>query len=348
MAALDTAAERADGTLDDDLDTVHIRCGSDLRDALPATGLHGHFHTFSDPFCIGPLHSRERQAFMDERTRFLCEAFGGDENETRRRQQHEYDGLDQAMDSERVVLWFEHDSYDQLILAYILNHQALQRRPTRLELVATDGIPGVDRFIGLGQLAPEVLGWLWQQRRPVDDALITLGRRAWRAVTADTPQRLDDLSRTLTPELPMLGRALRRHLLELPDEATGLGLSEQLAVQLVAERGPITVGEVFRDLTREREPLPYLGDTMFWWMMQPLMGGERPLLTSDHGEDTPWQDRSLHITSHGHAVLSGHNNWLDTHPGRRWVGGIAIDGDRDSWCLNKGTGRPQKRPANVA
>ena len=146
----------------------------------------------------------------------------------------------------------------------------------------------------------------------------------------------------------MLGRALRRHLLELPDEDTGLGLSEQLAVQLVAERGPITVGEVFRDLMREREPLPYLGDTMFWWMMQPLMGGERPLLASDHGEDTPWQDRSLHITSHGHAVLSGHNNWLDTHPKRRWVGGIAIEGDRDSWCLNKGTGRPQKRPANVA
>ena len=146
----------------------------------------------------------------------------------------------------------------------------------------------------------------------------------------------------------MLGRALRRHLLELPDGDTGLGLSEQLAVQLVAERGPLTVGEVFRDLMREREPLPYLGDTMFWWMMQPLMGGDRPLLASDHGEDTPWQDRSLHITSHGHAVLSGHNNWLDTHPARRWVGGIAIDGDRDSWCLNKGTGRPQKRPANVA
>ncbi|HCJ65200.1 MAG TPA: hypothetical protein DHV78_13160, partial [Alcanivorax sp.] len=34
VAALDTAAERANGTLDDDLDTVHIRCGSDLRDAL--------------------------------------------------------------------------------------------------------------------------------------------------------------------------------------------------------------------------------------------------------------------------------------------------------------------------
>ena len=252
------------------------------------------------------------------------------------------------MNSQRVVLWFEHDSYDQLILAYILNHLALQRRPTRLELVATDSIPGVERFIGLGQLAPEVLGWLWQQRRPVDDALITLGRRAWRAVTADTPQRLNDLSRTLTPELPMLGRALRRHLLELPDEDTGLGLSEQLAVQLVAERGPITVGGVFRDLMREREPLPYLGDTMFWWMMQPLMGGERPLLASDHGEETPWQDRSLHITAHGHAVLSGHNNWLDTHPKRRWVGGIAIDGDRDSWCLDKGTGQPQKRPANVA
>jgi len=348
VGALDEAAEQAGGCLDNDLDTVHIRCGSDLRDTLPASGLRGRFVTFSDPFCIGPVHRFDRDTFIDDRSRFLASAFNRDEQEIRQYQREEYDRLDQALNSERVVLWFEHDSYDQLILAYVLNQLRRRKRPGRLELVATDSVPGVQRFIGLGQLAPEVLGWLWRQRQPVDDGLINLARRAWQAVTADTPQRLDELSQSLTPALPMLGRALRRHLLELPDDATGLGLSEQLTMQLVAERGPITVGEVFRAMMREREPLPYLGDTMFWWMLQPLLGGNKPLLVSEQDDQTPWPDRALNVTSHGHAVLSGHHNWLDSHPPRRWVGGIAIDGDRDSWCLNKGTGRPRPRTANVA
>ncbi|VFT36248.1 Uncharacterised protein [Pseudomonas aeruginosa] len=30
----------------------------------------------------------------------------------------------------------------------------------RLELVEIDRVPGVERFVGIGQLAPELLAWL--------------------------------------------------------------------------------------------------------------------------------------------------------------------------------------------
>lgn len=341
---LEAARHAASIGLDSDRETVHLRCGSDIREGLRRAGLNGHFQTFTDPFCIGPVSPQPRDQQIEQRSAFLGEAFAMDADQARQREQREYDELDRALDSPRLVLWFEHDSYDQLILAYLLHYLGTRRVSARVELVAVDAVPGVRRFVGLGQLAPEVLGWLWRQRRPVDGALLALGRQAWRAITADTPERLDRLSQRVTPELPMLGRALRRHLLELPDEDTGLGLSEQLAMQLVAERGPIRAGEVFSALIHEREPLPYLGSDMFWWVLRPLLGGQRPILHC-HDEDGEWAQRRLSVTDFGHRVLSGHDNWLDTRPPRRWVGGVAIDGDRDSWCLNKATGRPRPRQA---
>tara|TARA_A100001391_G_scaffold147541_6_gene105023 strand:+ start:10899 stop:12191 length:1293 start_codon:yes stop_codon:yes gene_type:complete len=347
VAELDAAERRGGDLVDGEQSTVHIRCGDDLREALPRCGLHGRCLTFADPFCVGPVQRPSSDDhFVEERSRFLAEALNLNPNQTLERQRREYRELGEVGGEERVVLWFEHDSYDQLILAYVLDHFGRRWPRVRLELVATDAIPGVRRFVGLGQLAPEVLGWLWERRKPVEETLLVLGRRAWRSISDETPEALDRLTQRNTPALPMLGRALRRHLLELPDEETGLGLSEQLIVQLVAERGPKPAGEIFRDLMLEREPLPYLGDSLFHWMLRPLLGGTSPVLRWHGDDDLPWQDRELAITDHGHAVLSGHQNWLDTHPPRRWVSGVPIDGDRQSWCLNKANGRPQRRPAN--
>ena len=41
--------------LDGDLPTLHIRCGSDIRDTLRESGLAGDFLEYSDPVCQGPV-----------------------------------------------------------------------------------------------------------------------------------------------------------------------------------------------------------------------------------------------------------------------------------------------------
>jgi hypothetical protein len=81
-----------------------------------------------------------------------------------------------------VVLWFEHDSYDQLILARCLAHFADASRPARLELICIDRHPSVERFIGLGQLDPPALASLWPLRTPVTQAQLELGRAVWTAL----------------------------------------------------------------------------------------------------------------------------------------------------------------------
>jgi hypothetical protein len=88
-----------------------------------------------------------------------------------------------------VVLWFEHDSHDQLILARCLA-QFAQRAPRRLELISVDHFPGSLRFIGLGQLPPEALRLLWETRRPVSAQQLAGGRAVWAALRAPDPSAL--------------------------------------------------------------------------------------------------------------------------------------------------------------
>ncbi|MEY1422820.1 hypothetical protein AB7038_03255 [Morganella morganii] len=52
-------------------------------------------------------------------------------------------------------------------------------------------------------------------------------------------------------------------LRELPDQHTGLSLTEQLALQTLSEQGPMALPALFSILLSEKEPLPFLGDRMF-------------------------------------------------------------------------------------
>src|SRR5688572_16660653 len=62
---------------------------------------------------------------------------------------------------EEVVLWFEHDLFDQLILIRLLDWFAERDLgQTRLTLICVGAFPGVERFIGLGQLSSEQLATL--------------------------------------------------------------------------------------------------------------------------------------------------------------------------------------------
>lgn len=293
---------------DRDMATLHIRCGSDIEHTLGIAGLKGDFLEFSDPFCIGPLQDLPPKELMRLRARFLAEVSGMTERDALARLRKGYEALDQLERYERVVLWFEHDSYDQLILAYLLHRLHANPPKARIELVAVESVPGVERFIGIGQLAPDLLAWLWRQRCPIEAPLLELGTRAWQALTAESPEALQALAAAGTPALPMMGRALARHLLEWPAADIGLGLTERLTLEIVRDHGPLPVGKTFSYLMREYEPLPYLGDQMFWWLLQPLIAAPEPLLAiSDTQQE--WPRRELDLTEQGWLVLHGRRNW---------------------------------------
>ncbi len=106
----------------DSADMVHIRCGEDIRHSLKVAGFAGAFVEFSDPYCQGPVPRLDRDAFLDRRAGFITSSYDRPVKEARDRLKAEYDRVDALGAGDRVTLWFEHDSYDQLILARLLAH----------------------------------------------------------------------------------------------------------------------------------------------------------------------------------------------------------------------------------
>jgi len=327
---LDHASRQLLRNGDHDLRTLHIRCGSDIQHSLKTAGFSGDFLEFSDPFCIGPLSAAEPETLLRQRAAFLAEAFAMAPADVLARQQQSYQRLQQLDDYQRIVLWFEHDSYDQLILAYLLQRLQQLRPRAQIELIAVERIPGVQRFIGIGQLAPDLLSWLWPRRTAVSDELLELGTQAWQALTEPSPEPLLRLVKNGTSALPMLGKALHRHLQQLPDEQHGLGLTEYLSLQTLQQQGPLTVGQVFSELMLRKEPLPYLGDLMFWWLLQPLLSSATPLLQID--DPAPdWPQRLLRLTALGEAVLACRADGFAARSTPYWVGGVHLRPGSAHW-----------------
>ncbi|WP_426160732.1 DUF1835 domain-containing protein [Pseudomonas sp. DWR1-3-2b2] len=330
--AIDFAARHPDFAASDEARTTHWRCGNDIAHNLQLAGFKGQFRMLTDPLCMGPVRDFPSQAFRAIRSAFISQAFAIDEADAARRVDAEYDHLEALASAEHSVLWCEADAYDQLFLIRAL--AGLEQAPRKLELIEVDRIPGVQRFIGIGQLAPDVLAWLWPQRRLIDDDAVQLAKQAWSAYCDSSPVNWSELAHRKHPALPLLAPALLRQLQELPGVRDGLSLTERLALTYLADVGPTPFGRVFAELMAKREPLPFLGDMMFHALLRPLIDGDAPLLTeSDTHKD--WPQRELRLTPLAHQVLSGDAYWLDHASHERWVGGVSLRPGQPHWSIDQ-------------
>ncbi|MGD1908725.1 MAG: DUF1835 domain-containing protein [Leptolyngbyaceae cyanobacterium] len=323
--------------LDADIPTLHLRCGSDIQQRLKTAGFVGDFLAFVDPYCQGPVPSdADFSAFLAQRSAFIARAYGIAPHDAHQRLIREYDRLHNSASYPRVVLWFEHDAYDQLTLAHVLHHYGQTQAPQSLELICIQQFPGIERFVGLGQLSPESLRLLWETRQSITPAQLRLGQRVWQALTTPSPTALVNLVQTGTPAIPTMAPALRRHLQELPWLEDGLGLTERLTLEILADLAPLTAGRVFGELTGHREPLPYLGDTMYWRVLQELSQGPHPLMTAVADPENPaWYRRSLRLTPLGRAILNRQAHRLVAGAIDRWVGGIQLRSGAPIWCWDE-------------
>lgn len=325
VEAIDFAARHPGFEASDEARTSHWRCGNDIAHSLQLAGFSGQFHMLSDPLCMGPVRDLPTDDYRALRAAFISQAFAMDKADAARRLVDEYTQLETLANAEHSVLWCEADAYDQLFLIRAL--AGLERAPKRLELIEVDRIPGVQRFIGIGQLAPDLLAWLWPQRRLIDDDAVQLAKQAWSAYCDSSPIKWAELAHGAHPALPFLAPALLRQLQELPSARDGLSLTERLVLTYLAEAGPKPAGRVFAELMAKREPLPFLGDMMFFALLRPLIDGEAPLLAETQAG---WA-----LTGLGQAVLDGQAYWLEHASHERWVGGVCLRPREAHWRLDE-------------
>jgi hypothetical protein len=331
--------------LDADLRTLHIRCGSDLKQPLEEAGFTGDFHEHSYPYLIGPVKDGG-PGCLEERARFLVESYGESQEPPLRYEavlaglgRDEQRLLDSA-DYDRVVIWSEGDAYDQLVLIRVLGHYARHRRPPVLELVNQADFPGAVRFIGLGQLPPEALRMVWATRTAAHAAQLKLGIDAWLALAHADPRALAAIMRSGTPALPLLAPALHRHLQELPSTFNGLSITQQMALELL-DAEEQSLERLFGRMTYTRDPLPGQGDFQMRDRVLAMETVPQPAFTRRQGVDRsgnerrPWTD-VLTINALGRALLRGEVDFHGLNPTTRWVGGVEIRTGEPPWRWDAG------------
>jgi hypothetical protein len=239
---------------------------------------------------------------------------------------------------DEVVLWFEHDLFDQLLLIRALDFFAGRSLGgTELSLICVGEFPGIDPFHGLGQLTPQQMATLLPRRQPVGEGQKLLARDAWRAFRAPDPTALVAILGRDTSPLPFLAGALRRHLEEFPAVANGLSRSER-QILAAAGAGAGTFEEVFR-ATQAMEERVYMGDSSFDRILRELAAPPRPLLRLEPGPQGSLRSLRIALTASGRGVLEGRDDWVRSRGIDRWLGGVHLQGAEAAWRWDTETKR---------
>ncbi|HTG33144.1 MAG TPA: DUF1835 domain-containing protein [Thermoanaerobaculia bacterium] len=239
---------------------------------------------------------------------------------------------------DEVVLWFEHDLFDQLLLIRALDFFAGRSLDgTELSLICVGEFPGIEPFHGLGQLTPQQMATLLPRRQRVDEEQKLLARDAWRAFRAPDPTALVAIFGRDTSPLPFLAGALRRHLEEFPAVANGLSRSERQILSAVAA-GAGTFEEVFR-ATQAMEERVYMGDSSFERILRELAAPPRPLLRLEPGAQGTLRSLRVALTASGRGVLEGRDDWVRSRGIDRWLGGVHLQGAEAAWRWDTETKR---------
>lgn len=312
---------------------VHLCNGDVTADGLSLADLPGDIRVWADALDQGPLLPLPREAFRQERARFLAPSVGASV-ETVAAQLATWDqalDLGAAAQGGELVLWYEHDLFDQLALCRVLYLLATSEsggelpleRVAQLTMVSIDRHPEVPQFLGLGQLQPEQLAQLWPRRTPISKDAVEEAVATWIAVTAADPRALAFLMKRVKA-LPFLAGAIERHLEELPDVASGLGRSERQVLAAVG-RGVATGAAVLTEAHAidPRYPLTdlQLASTLRWL----AAGG---LITAS-GEGT--KATELAITTLGRQALAGAVDIVAEVGIDRWRGGVRLQGRGPVW-----------------
>jgi hypothetical protein len=229
-----------------------------------------------------------------------------------------------------VVLWFEHDLYDQLQLldALSLAHE----QGVRPELIVVGAFPGKPSFAGLGELTADELEVLWPARILAGDDVLEAAAAVWEALRAPEPSALAEWSARTVPGLPFVAPALRRLLEELPDATDGLSATERHALRVVANGADTPMAAFVAAQRLERAP--FIGDAWFYRSLAAL-GAERvrlvetrdgtPLPAPPPLTDAPIFTRlPLRVTAEGQRVLRGELDRAELVAVDRWVGGTHV------------------------
>ena len=312
-------------------DILHVANGHALTALIARAGIPGTLSVWCDVLHEGPVPG----AISDDELTLVRAKYLAGSDASPDEVLAELRGWEQSIERlsefEQIVLWFEHDLFDQLNLIQLLDRLAPRRkRGADVTLISIGSFPGRMTFKGMGELTPEELAPLFGTRQPVRDDQYELARKAWAAFRSADPRAIEHLLAGDTSALQFLAAALHRHLEEFPSVVNGLSRTENRLLELVAG-GQTDIRSTFPQI-HVGETAFYIGDLSYWDRARELAGLSPPLLQITASEsDVPLPAGEFAITMDGRDVLRGAADRIKRHGIDRWMGGVHLNGTGPVW-----------------
>jgi hypothetical protein len=319
---------------------LHITNGDSAVGRLREAGIDGTILPWRDVLHEGPVPAElDLEGLREIRAGFISSR-GWETFEAAWQHMKQRDAtLESFRDHDEVVLWFEHDLYDQLQLLQVLDWFAGHAvGETTLSLVCRNEY--------LGNMTLERVRELWPERNGVTFEQLSLARSGWAAFRSTDPTHIEAIISADTSALPFLGAALRRHLQQFPSVVNGLSRSEAQALRAVAD-GNLTVKDAYIASHHEQEDPIFLGDSIFAMYLADMSRGPQPLITLQNGQpieppaecSPQFLESSIALTDTGRAVLNNEKDWIQINGLNRWYGGVHLYGDEARWRWDEATGK---------
>jgi len=224
---------------------LHITNGDSTGNMLKASEVvNGEILVWRDVLHDGPITHKEGDAYFNERSEFLWSVISqpGPLNDYKGLQSSIFDDfkerearLAQLHQFDEVVLWFEHDLYDQLQLAECLFHLSKHDDISdKSSMICIGEHSGVLYFHGFGNLSISQLEALYPGRQPISSVQLASGCRVWDALNESEPFALNKLLLQTFTDLPFMQPALHRFAQEYPSTENGLTRTQQNILDSIA------------------------------------------------------------------------------------------------------------------
>jgi RNA polymerase sigma factor (sigma-70 family) len=311
---------------------LHIVNGDSTAEPLRRSGVPGTVAVWADVLHEGRVRPDSgTHEWRLERARYVAACGWGTEAEALRTYERWDAALAAYNEFDEVVIWLEHDLFDQLLLIRHLEWFARQApSAVRLALICIGEFPGIEPFHGLGQLEPDQLASLIDTRQPITARQLECGRKAWLAFTGDDPTPLEALRHDSRIVLPFLPGAIERLLQDFPSTTNGLPRTEQQILSALLA-GPLSFSDLFVACQKLEERV-FMGDSSFLVRMRNLAQARTPLVALDVLDaQRQFPSGTATLTNAGRAVLEGQLDAVRLNGLDRWIGGVHLTGTEAAW-----------------
>jgi len=305
---------------------LHVTNGSVALSRLHDLGVPGRIVPWDDVLHEGPVPAGLSHAALRRvRAEFLAIDWG-DAAEIERSLAARDAALAEATAGDEIVLWFEHDLYDQLHVLQVLAQLASIRPPrpgARVTAILADDY--------LAAQSDEQLAAWFAARRPLGPEQWDAAADAWTRFRAPEPTGLAGFAHP--GAWPSLRTSVRRHLQQFPSAHDGLSRTERQTLAAVAG-SPLTVRETFRAANHAVEQAIFMGDAGWWSHIHRLVVAAHPLIRVAGERPSGWHDPDwwrdepsaprLELTESGRRVLAGELDHVALNGIDRWLGGVHL------------------------